>query len=402
MGELWDVYDINKNKTGKIAERGVTKLQNGEYHIAVEAVIINHKGDILISKRAAHKKYGLMWELNGGSILKGETSIEGMIRELKEELGITVFSEEAIFLKEVRRDKVSHCIKEIWLFRKDIEIEEITFADEEDTVVTLYESNKVVFQGISADIDANMWKEREKMLTGRYPEEKKKEEKNDKNEKIDNKDYYFVSSIGSDEVGTGDYFGPIVVTASYVNKKDINFLENLGVRDSKKITDDKIIKIAPEIIKRIPHVTIILTNEQYNNMHSDKINMNTIKAILHNKVLYTLLNKDTFDYEMIVVDQFVNPRKYYEYLNNAKYKVKNISFTTKAEDKCLSVACASIISRYIFLKEIDKMSQNLGIKIPLGAGNDVDNIAKQIKDKYSMDKLNELAKLNFKNTEKIQ
>ena len=58
MGELWDVYDINKNKTGKIAERGVTKLQNGEYHIAVQAVIINSKGDILISKRAAYKRTG--------------------------------------------------------------------------------------------------------------------------------------------------------------------------------------------------------------------------------------------------------------------------------------------------------------------------------------------------------
>ena len=131
MGELWDVYDINKNKTGKIAERGVTKLQNGEYHIAVEAVIINHKGDILISKRAAYKKYGLMWELNGGSILKGETSIEGMIRELKEELGITVISEDAIFFKEVRREREESYIKELWLFRKDIEIEEITFPDGE-------------------------------------------------------------------------------------------------------------------------------------------------------------------------------------------------------------------------------------------------------------------------------
>ena len=131
MGELWDVYDINKNKTGKIAERGVTKLQNGEYHIAVEAVIINSKGDILISKRAAYKKYGLMWELNGGSILKGETSIEGMIRELKEELGITVISEDAIFFKEVRREREESYIKELWLFRKDIEIEEITFPDGE-------------------------------------------------------------------------------------------------------------------------------------------------------------------------------------------------------------------------------------------------------------------------------
>lgn len=131
MGELWDVYDINKNKTGKIAERGVTKLQNGEYHIAVQAVIINSKGDILISKRAAYKKYGLMWELNGGSILKGETSIEGMIRELKEELGITVISEDAIFFKEVRRERDESYIKELWLFRKDIEIEEITFPDGE-------------------------------------------------------------------------------------------------------------------------------------------------------------------------------------------------------------------------------------------------------------------------------
>lgn len=131
MGELWDVYDTNKNKTGKIAERGETKLQEGEYHIAVQAVIINSKGDILISKRAAYKDYGLMWELNGGSILKGETSIEGMIRELKEELGITVNSKEAIFLKEVRREKDVRCIKELWLFRKDIEIEEITFPDKE-------------------------------------------------------------------------------------------------------------------------------------------------------------------------------------------------------------------------------------------------------------------------------
>ena len=275
-------------------------------------------------------------------------------------------------------------------------------ADEEDTVVTLYESNKVVFQGMSADIDAEMWKQREKALTGKYPEEKKKEDKNEKNEKIDNTDYYFINSIGSDEVGTGDYFGPIVVTASYVNTKDINFLESLGVRDSKKLTDDKIIKIAPEIMNRIPHVSVILTNKQYNDMYNKDINMNAIKAIMHNKVLYSLITKESFDYEKIVVDQFVYPKKYYEHLRNAKYVVRNISFTTKAEDKCLSVACSSIISRYIFLNEIEKMSKELGIKILLGAGYDVDEIAKQLKDKYGIDKLKDLVKLNFKNTEKIQ
>ena len=121
-------------------------------------------------------------------------------------------------------------------------------ADEEDTVVTLYESGKVVFQGISADIDASMWKEKK---------ETKKIEKDE-----DRCDYYFINSVGSDEVGTGDFFGPIVVTASYVNKKDIPFLESLGVRDSKQITDEKIIKIAPQLIEKIPHIIIILNNKK--------------------------------------------------------------------------------------------------------------------------------------------
>lgn len=274
-------------------------------------------------------------------------------------------------------------------------------ADEADTVVTLYDSGKVVFQGISADIDADMWKQREKALTGKYPEEKKKKD-NDKNEKIDDTDYYFTNSIGSDEVGTGDYFGPIIVTASYVNRKDISFLEELGVRDSKKITDEKIIKIAPEIIKRIPHVSIILNNIDYNNSYSNDINMNKIKAILHNKAIYELLNKDNYAYDMIVIDQFVNPRKYFEHLSNSKYIVKNINFTTKAEDKCLSVACSSIISRYIFLNEMKKLSNNIGINLPLGASDLVDKVGKEIVNKYGENKLKEIAKLNFKNTEKIK
>ena len=277
----------------------------------------------------------------------------------------------------------------------------VFMADEEDTVITLYESNKVVFQGISADIDADMWRQREKASTGKFPIENKKKEKKKEDIK-DNTDYYFINSIGSDEVGTGDYFGPIVVTASYVNRNDIKFLEGLGVRDSKKVNDEKIIKIAPELIKRIPHITVILTNEQYNNMHNKEINMNAIKAIMHNKVLYELINKNAYDYDKIVVDQFVYPQKYYEHLKNSKYIVKNISFTTKAEDKCLSVACSSVISRYIFLSEIEKMGKKYKAKILLGAGNDVDELAKELKNKYGIDELKKMVKLNFKNTEKIQ
>ena len=92
MGEFWDIYDAKKNKTGIVAERGVYKFKKGEYHIVVTGIIINSNGEILITKRAEHKRHGGLWECNGGSILKGETSIQGMIRELKEEIGVE-FSE---------------------------------------------------------------------------------------------------------------------------------------------------------------------------------------------------------------------------------------------------------------------------------------------------------------------
>lgn len=271
-------------------------------------------------------------------------------------------------------------------------------AQDADTVITLYESGKVVFQGLCADIDANFWRETEKILTGKEVEEKEKKEKK---EDTDKTDYYFIDSIGSDEVGTGDYFGPMVVTASYVNKKDISFLEELGVRDSKKLTDEKILKIAEDIMKRIPYQSYILKNKEYNTMQDNGYNMNKIKAILHNRVLLNLMKKDNYIYDMVVVDQFTPPRNYYNYLKNEENVFRKITFTTKAEDKCLSVACSSIISRYIFLKETEKMGEELGSFIPKGASDLVDEFGKKIVDKYGKEKLREIAKLNFKNTEKI-
>lgn len=276
-------------------------------------------------------------------------------------------------------------------------------ADEADTVVTLYESGKVVFQGISADIDAAIWKQMEQKLNpGKKIEEKnsdKKEKKAKENDYIDPK-IYNANSIGSDEVGTGDYFGPIVVTAAYVKKEDINFLEELGVKDSKKITDDKILDIVPKIIKKISYESIILNNKDYNLHYSTDINMNKIKAILHNKVLIKMKEKCP-DYEYIIVDEFSKSYIYYNYLKEVPNVVRNIKFITKAESKTLSVACASLISRYIFLKEMKKLSEQLKITLPKGASNKVDEIGIEIVKKHGFDILKEIAKLNFKNTEKI-
>ena len=275
-------------------------------------------------------------------------------------------------------------------------------AEEAGTIITLYESGKVMFQGISADIDANMWKERETFLNGKEPEENKKKDKEKKDDKElyeERKKYYYISSVGSDEVGTGDYFGPIVVTASFVSKDDIEFLEELGVRDSKKLTDQKILEVVPKIIKKIPYETIIYTNEEYNNNPS--YNMNKVKAILHNKAILSLMKKDNYNYDKVVIDQFCYPRNYFGYLKESSNVFRKIDFTTKAEDKCLSVACSSLISRYVFLKEMDKISKMINMQVPKGAGSLVDDFGKELISKHSKDILKKVAKLNFKNTEKI-
>lgn len=272
-----------------------------------------------------------------------------------------------------------------------------------DCVITLYESGKLMFQGIGADIEASYWTEQERIRNNRdclAEIEKKNQEKDKKNEELKDDRFKNISTIGSDEVGTGDYFGPIVVTASFVDIKNKGMLYELGVRDSKKITDEKIIQIAPKLIKEIPHVTYILTPTDYNRIGIT--NMNKVKAILHNKVLVGLTKKDKYNYDKIVMDQFVYPKKYFEHIASSVEKVTNITFSTHAEDKCLSVAVSSIISRYIFLGEMKKLNQELGMNIPKGAGTGVDNIGVDIVKKFGFDKLNSIAKMNFKNTDKIK
>ena len=272
-------------------------------------------------------------------------------------------------------------------------------ADEADTVVTLYNSGKAVFQGISADIDANMWKEMEKHLNpNKKVDIKVAGEKKNENKKINPK-IYNANTIGSDEVGTGDYFGPIVVTAAYVTKDDINFLETLGIRDSKKMTDEHILKTVPQIIKHIPYYTMMFTNEEYNEKYGN-VNMNAMKAILHNKVL-TEMAKKYPNYDYIVIDQFAEKYVYYNYLKSIPNVQRDLTFITKAEDQCLSVACGAVISRYIFLKEMEKLSKKYNLNIPKGAGSKVDEVGKTIVSKYGQDELKKIAKLNFKNTEKI-
>ena len=268
-----------------------------------------------------------------------------------------------------------------------------------DCVTTLYESGKVMFQGIGADIEANMWKDLEMHFNNRNVDEEIK----NKDESVNDKTYYYYDAIGSDEVGTGDYFGPIIVTATLVNKQSRKLLEDLKIMDSKKMTDEKIRRCAPILMNKIPYVTFTLSNTKYNELTAKGFNMNKIKAVLHNKVLYELSNKEKDNYHKIIVDQFTTPRSYFTYLKqeNISEKVTKITFLTKGESKHLSVAAASVISRYLFLEEMDKLSKKYNITIPKGASTEVDKVIKEFINKYSFDELKKIAKINFKNTEKV-
>lgn len=258
-------------------------------------------------------------------------------------------------------------------------------AQEEDTVITLYESGKAMFQGISADVDASMWA----MLQDKTKEDLKNKE-----------DLYHITSIGSDEVGTGDYFGPVVVCAAYVNIEDIKFLEELKVKDSKQITDDYIRKIAPTIAKKIDYELLVLSNKEYNEKYKTIKNINKIKAIMHNKVLYTLHQRHS-DCNKIIIDEFAKANSYFNYLKEVTNVERNLIFTPKAENKNMAVATAAILARFSFLEIMDKLSDKYHEPLLKGANSEVDKQAERLIEKYGKEVLEDIAKLHFINTERI-
>lgn len=127
--EKIDIYDENKNKTGKVKIRYKDTLEPGEFIIGVQAVILNSQKQILISQRSELKeKAPLKWECNGGALLSGEDAVDGIVREIYEELGIKLDKDKAIYLKTAKN---AHRFKEIYLFEKDVSINDIKFADGE-------------------------------------------------------------------------------------------------------------------------------------------------------------------------------------------------------------------------------------------------------------------------------
>ena len=254
-------------------------------------------------------------------------------------------------------------------------------------------AHKVVFQGAKAQQEAEIWN-RYALEPATFALPKKpvilKKEKTFGN---------VYPQIGSDEVGTGDFFGPVIVVASYVKFSDLKQLEELGVTDSKKMSDDHILEIGPTLIKEFPYSALTLDNPKYNLLYQKGENLNSIKAKMHNRALLNL--KAKFPDAKAYQDQFAEPGLYYSYLKHEEEILGDITFATKGELAFPSVALSSVIARYAFLEKMKKMSERYSFSFPFGAGALVDMKAKEFVKKHGLEEMKNVAKLNFGNVKKI-
>jgi ribonuclease HIII len=268
-------------------------------------------------------------------------------------------------------------------------------------MVTAYRSGKVMFQGGGADAESSKW---EGTPSGSKGKPKTAAPKMRNDQFAVPKNISDMAIIGSDEVGTGDYFGPITVVAAYVAPSQMELLKELGVKDSKDLKDPQIIKIAKDIIHVVPHSLLILHNEKYNSIQARGMTQGKMKALLHNKAILNVLEKMApTKPDGILIDQFAEPDVYFRHVKNEKEIAKeHVYFSTKAEGVHLAVAAASIIARYAFVKEFDKLSEKAGVPLQKGAGPGVDKIAAQIIKRSGEESLREIAKLHFANTGKAK
>ena len=261
------------------------------------------------------------------------------------------------------------------------------------SIITIYKTNTVLVQGKTED-ETELYNEICDLLSIEPSHEEAKSTKT--------LFQALQSNIGTDEVGTGDFFGGIVVAGAFVSKDMILEVKKLGVKDSKELSDNKIVAIAPQLMKMIPYRIQILDNLKFNYLVSHaKYNMNHIKALMHNYICY-VMKKNIPDYDSIIIDAFTTRQNYFNYLKGEKTIVEEVILEEKAENKFISVACASIIARYTFLKHIDDLSSKVGFELPKGAGKPVDTAILKLYTEKGVSIFKDIAKLNFKNFDKYR
>ena len=256
-----------------------------------------------------------------------------------------------------------------------------------DAVIVVYSSGKVVIQGRGAEALASALDDSSASLGRHFSQ-----------------DLAPLPSVGSDEVGKGDYFGPLVVAACYVDDEMAPILREYGVVDSKKLTDADMIDMATAVEACTRSVVRVVEPEEYNTLYEKFRNLNTMLEHLHSDVLSRLIEEvetDSLLLSSVVVDQFKkDSRKIRSKLVlQTGLAPSQIIIETKAE-KYIAVAAASIVARVAFLGWFDSMSVEYDMELPKGATHILKDGRKFVR-RFGVDELKKVAKLHFKSTNKI-
>ena len=204
--------------------------------------------------------------------------------------------------------------------------------------------------------------------------------------------------IGCDESGKGDYFGPLVIAAVYVDAQSETRLHSLGARDSKMLTDTRMLTMAEEIKKCCPHSVVPVEPTRYNELYARTGNLNRLLAWGHAWTLEQLLEKVSC--QLAIIDQFGDP----SYVLNAlreKGRQITIEQRTHAEED-IAVAAASILARARFVQILEQLSKNAGETLPKGASDPaIVVVGRRIVARLGKEQLAAFAKVHFKTTEAI-
>lgn len=203
--------------------------------------------------------------------------------------------------------------------------------------------------------------------------------------------------IGTDESGKGDYFGPLVVAGMYLPEGQDEVLRELGVRDSKKCSDRKVIELARIIKKGYLHAVVAIGPSRYNELYGRLGNLNRILAWAHARVIENILAQ--VPCSVVITDQFGDQFYVRQALMKLGQKVELIQRVGAEDD--LAVAAASILARAEFLRRLEALGKEVGLELPKGSSPLAEKAGVDLVQRYGESILNKVAKKHFKLTNRI-
>lgn len=202
----------------------------------------------------------------------------------------------------------------------------------------------------------------------------------------------FIAHIGTDESGKGDFFGPLVIAGVLADEKAAEYFKELGIKDSKKLSDKKMLMLAGEIKKTSPHSIIAISNSKYNELYANIKNLNKLLAWGHARVIENILEKNRCEYALS--DKFGDESLIESALMKNGRTIR-LEQMCKAESD-IAVAAASVLARATFVEKMQAMEDNYGLKFQKGCSGLVKNVAAEFIGKYGKDRLKEVCKAHFK------